>query len=313
MNIVLFLPLTVLGLVIPYFNGQSYIAYPSLVNAFAMTLLYLEIRPASPEGLILFNQQLNGPDFISVGLLSGRVVFRYSLGPDSLLSLESSTTLELDQWHSIEVSRTGSSGRLIVDNSFPVPGSSTGNSTSLQLGDNLFLGGVPNSHSIGLSTGTAVGFNGCIRNVLTGSSLEPLDLLADAVFGSEVTECSISPCQRYSCSNGGTCEETGADTFVCVCPVGFTGSLCDTSECEVSNPCQNNGVCVAGIVNGTDALLCECSLPYAGGEFCTESKLVHSLNYNSEVEINIILSLNSLQEFLSLRPTLHPKATCSTI
>lgn len=132
--------LTGLELVIPYFNGQSHIAYPSLINAFAMTLLYLEIRPASSEGLILFNQQLNGPDFISISLLSGRVVFRYSLGPDSLLNLESSTTLELDQWHSIEVSRTGTSGRLIVDNSFPVSGSSTGNSTSLQLGDDLFLG-----------------------------------------------------------------------------------------------------------------------------------------------------------------------------
>ena len=282
------LSLTVLGLVIPYFNGQSYIAYPSLINAFAMTLLYLEIRPASSEGLVFFNQQLSGPDFISVSLLSGRVVFRYSLGPESSLSLESDVALALDQWHSIEVSRTGSSGRLIVDNTLPITGSSTGSFTSLQLGDNLFLGGVPNSHSIALSTGTTVGFNGCIRNVFTGSSLEPLDLLADAVFGSEVTECSISPCERYSCSNGGTCMETGADTFMCVCPIGFTGSLCDTSVCEISNPCQNNGACVVETVNGTDELQCDCSLPYAGGAFCTESKF--ALFLSSKIKHYIAIS-----------------------
>ena len=68
-------------------------------------------------------------------------------------------------------------------------------------------------------------------------------------------ECSSSPCQ-----NGGFCgDQVGG--FVCVCVVGYTGSLCeqDIDECA-SSPCVNQAQCkdtVSGYV-------CRCQAGYRG-------------------------------------------------
>lgn len=263
---------------IPHFSGQSYISYPSLTNAHAVTTLLVEIRPINSDGLVLYNGQLGGPDFIAVELVSGRVAFSYSLGPETSVTIWSSSTLELDQWHSIEVHRNGRSGQLIVDNAIPVSGTAgpDENFNSLQLGDDLFLGGISNFQETLGQVDSTVGFTGCIRELRTGSTLEQVDLIGDALEGAGITECSIlSPCERYQCLNGGTCIESG-DSFVCNCPIEFTGTFCEALLCEASNPCQNNGVCMVESVNGSTQQLCDCSLPY-GGDTCTESEPSHLL------------------------------------
>ena len=258
---------------VPEFTGQSYIAYPSLTNAFAVTSLYLEILPRAHTGLILHNDQLDGgDDYITITLQSGQVEFRYSLGPGSSLVLRSNATLALEQWHTIEVYRSGSSGQLIVDNSLPISGSAGGIYNSLQLGNDLFLGGVPDLGSVPVLNDVGIGFTGCIRTLRTGAILEPVDLIADAEYGAGITNCDIPACNIFSCFNGGTCLETSPDTFVCSCPVEFTGVQCKTPLCEISNPCQNNGICSVMSVNGDGQQQCQCSLPYEG-QFCTESEL----------------------------------------
>lgn len=43
-------------------------------------------------------------------------------------------------------------------------------------------------------------------------------------------ECSDSVCDLVSCSNGGVCFANRADGYICLCPLGFRGSLCEESE-----------------------------------------------------------------------------------
>ncbi|PNI30499.1 CUBN isoform 3, partial [Pan troglodytes] len=56
--------------------------------------------------------------------------------------------------------------------------------------------------------------------------------------------CSSNPCQ-----NGGTCLNLH-DSFFCICPPQWKGSLCsaDVNECEIYSgtplSCQNGGTCV---------------------------------------------------------------------
>ncbi|CAF0703504.1 unnamed protein product [Brachionus calyciflorus] len=75
------------------------------------------------------------------------------------------------------------------------------------------------------------------------------------------------------CKNQGVCRILGG-TFICVCPEGFFGSLCELTEPEVPtseltacnpNPCQNHGSCLT-YENG-NFYGCLCQLGYSG-KFC---------------------------------------------
>ena len=78
-------PSIVATVTVPYFDGvSSFLSYPPLTNSFSMTFLYLEVRPASPDGLLLLNTQMGGPDFIAIALRGGRVELWFDLGQGPL-------------------------------------------------------------------------------------------------------------------------------------------------------------------------------------------------------------------------------------
>lgn len=237
-----------MDIIVPYFNGESsYLVHDSLTNVFAMTSLTLEIRPATPTGLLLFNKQANGIDYIAVLLRDGVVEFWYNLGSGPA-TISSRDPLVLNEWHTIEVYRSGSSGQLIVDDNLPVTGSSQGSLTGLQLGDPLYIGGVSDSVSGDLpSLIRGVGeFGGCIRNIdVNGNTLS---LVSDAGQGFGIDECPNLPC--------------------------------------TNNPCLNNGVCFVQSGNGSSGQQCDCSLPFTG-EICSQSKSFH-FNLSSSVASDTI-------------------------
>ena len=163
--------------------------------------------------------------------------FWYDLGSGAL-SLVSSDALELDEWHMIEVYRSGRSGQLIVDGSLPLSGMSPGSLNGLQLGDPLYIGGVDAATSDDLPQEIRVGgYEGCVRSVLIGQSLTPLSLISDALSGAGVTECPRLPCTVNPCLNNGVCyldEVNGTTGEQCFCSLPFTGSLCSESKSHVS-------------------------------------------------------------------------------
>ncbi|CAH1242137.1 NOTCH1 [Branchiostoma lanceolatum] len=60
-----------------------------------------------------------------------------------------------------------------------------------------------------------------------------------------ICETNVSPCQSHVCQNGGNCYSCYGDsnTF-CICPQGYSGTLCETVNLCDSNPCPFDWTCV---------------------------------------------------------------------
>ena len=243
--------------------------HSALVNAFAITYLYIEIRPSSLDGLILFNGQTDGPDYIAILLRSGRVEFHYNLGGGSAVII-SNSILTTEEWHSIEARRNGRSGTLIVNNQIPITRESPEGYNSLQLSGDLLIGGSLDMKILPAELGIDQNFHGCIRVLQTqASGVQPVPLLSAAVGGVDIGDCSAC-----SCDNGGACtKENGS--YYCDCLLGYTGLFCENELCAINNPCQNGGQCYARAgENGGAELACNCSLPF-GGNTCNGRKYKH--------------------------------------
>lgn len=239
--------------------------HPSLVNAFAITYLYIEVRPSSLDGLILFSSQSNGPDYIAILLRSRRVEFHYNLGGGSAVII-SNYSLTMGEWHSIEARRNGRRGTLIVDNQMPVTQESPEGFNSLQVSGDLMIGGSPDVKVLPVELGIVQHFHGCIRELRTQTSGQSVPLINAAVGGVDIEECPAC-----SCDNGGDCIE-GNGVPYCNCPLGYTGLFCESELCAINNPCRNSAQCyVREGENGGTELACNCSLLF-GGDICDDRK-----------------------------------------
>ncbi|XP_013421640.1 keratin, type I cytoskeletal 9-like [Lingula anatina] len=71
----------------------------------------------------------------------------------------------------------------------------------------------------------------------------------------DIDECAIQPCK-----NGATCYD-GVNSYICMCPPGYTGQTCDTDidECT-SQPCKNGFTCKDGV----NSYSCVCPPGYTG-------------------------------------------------
>lgn len=70
-------------LIVPLFNGSSYLQYPGLSNT-VLSFIELEIvfKPYRPNGVLFYNgYKMDGTgDFISLNLVNGFLEFRFDLG-----------------------------------------------------------------------------------------------------------------------------------------------------------------------------------------------------------------------------------------
>jgi hypothetical protein len=227
-----------INLTIPFFNGNSYLSYPKIVNSFSMTNeVSIELYANSTNGLILFNSQSAGkPDYISLSLVDGSLQFSYNLGSGPAVII-SDKSISLNVWHSITLSRTGPHGTMVINNEPPVTGSSQGTDDSLELENPFYLGGVPDYSQLPSWLGVNMGFVGCVRLLNVSQTNIVNDLIGSAIDGVNVNQCML---------------------------------------CSL-NYCLNEGQCVMNEINGSES--CRCSLPFAGGERCTESNKIDQNNY----------------------------------
>ena len=251
--------------------------YKSLQNVYGIMKLKLSINPNASTGLILYNGQLEGIDYIAILLRNGLVEFHYELGFGPTV-ITSNSTISLHSWHVIEVIRNGPMGQLIVDDLVPVVKNGMG--TILNLGnDYLYLGGVPDYLALPDELDIKTGFSGCIRQLAVSLSDEPEDLIYSALSGVDIGDCSeVLMCLSDPCHNGATCVDDGFDnTFKCLCTPWFTGVTCDTEVTQcVNNICENEGECFPKLVNNSLMEVCKCSLPF-GGDTCSESECFYIL------------------------------------
>ncbi|XP_058160685.1 LOW QUALITY PROTEIN: agrin [Dasypus novemcinctus] len=246
---------------VPSFGGRSFLAFPTL-RAYHTLRLALEFRALEPHGLLLYNGNARGKDFLALVLLGGRAQLRFDTGSGPA-ALTSSVPVEPGRWHRLEVSRHWRHGTLSVDGETPVVGESPSGTDGLNLDTELFVGGVPEDQAaVALErTSVGVGLKGCIR--LLDVNNQRLELSGARAAG--VGECGSQPCLPSPCRGGAPCQALEAGAFLCRCPPGRFGPTC----ADEKDPCQPNpchGAAPCRVLAGGEAQ-CECP-PGRGGPFC---------------------------------------------
>ena len=251
------------------FSGESYIAYQPLTDS-SHLIISLTFIPYLPNGQLLFTSFTENDfgDFFSIALSEGIVQIRYSLGARSTV-ISSPMSVSINSWHRITAQLEMANGSLLVDDQDFVFGYDTSPFNTLNANSNLWLGGYNNFVNITPITGVDVGLNGCISQLSINDRV--IDLVQDAEFGNDVTQCDTSFCIGNPCLNGGSCIERGS-SFVCVCTADYTGPLCGS----LIDPCVEGAlICTTGAtcVPSLDGVNFGCQCPLgSGGDFCNAGK-----------------------------------------
>ena len=112
---------------IGHFSGQTFI-------------IDMEFRASYPNGTILYAADAN--DFFSVSLYNGNVMFSFDFGSGSA-TLTSVSKITLGAWHRVTVTRSGQRVQMVFGTDGAVVESARGPNTGLDVGEKLFIGGVP--------------------------------------------------------------------------------------------------------------------------------------------------------------------------
>ncbi|XP_056364427.1 agrin [Oenanthe melanoleuca] len=293
----------------PSFGGGSFVALRTL-RGYHTARVSLQFRALEPSGLLLYNAQRHGKDFISLALLGGFVQLRFDTGSGPAV-VTSSVRAVPGRWHSLLVTRSRRSGSLAVDGEPPVSGHSPLGTDGLNLDTELFIGGAPPEHMARVAERAAVtaGLRGCVRQLSINN--RPYELRPggpDALFASAVGECGHQPCQPSPCRHGGRCQPGQHGAFQCHCPEGYTGPTCaqERNPCEPS-PCHGSATC---LVLPHGAPLCACP---AGrqGELCqTVVEQDQSVPFLPEFSGLSYLELDGLQSFV---PDLQDKMSMELV
>ncbi|KAK5864266.1 hypothetical protein PBY51_001220 [Eleginops maclovinus] len=211
--------------VMPYFAQEplSYLTLPTIKNAYRAFSIRISFRPDNGDGMILYNGQKRstGADFISLGLVGGRLEFRFDVG-SGMATIRDPLPVKLGEFHTVELQRNNTLGSIRVDGGEPITGKSQGKFQGLDLNEELHVGGYPNYTSLAKTAGIKSGFVGCVRQLLIqGDEVIFKDLQRSSTGVSNCPTCKDQPCQ-----NEGRCEDSEASLYQCSCPRGFTGSNC---------------------------------------------------------------------------------------
>ncbi|XP_034937288.1 pikachurin [Chelonus insularis] len=214
----------------PRFTGQSWLAFPALKTAYKHIQLDLEFRPENWDGIILLTGErddLQG-DFMALILYHGFIEFRFDCG-SGVGVVRSTKTVKLNKWNTLNIYRHRWDAWIQLNSEKRVQGRSKGLFSRITFQELLFIGGPGNTTGLDRLP-VKTGFVGCIRHLEANEHRYRFPLMprGDAVNGFDVEECKADKCSNVPCSHGGKCLTTGGDTTVCLCPLGYTGDLCET-------------------------------------------------------------------------------------
>ncbi|XP_050588144.1 protein eyes shut [Bombus affinis] len=153
------------------------------------------------------------------------------------------------------------SARLLVNGTTAVSGEQTlPLRGSLPRHANLHLGGIPLIFSHYFAH-VSMGFTGCMNSLKINDI--PRHFIRDSTETFQIEDCTSFLCLSNPCQNFGACEEING-AIRCRCIAGYTGPFCERSTCD-ENPCALGATCISspgtGFVCvcplGTHGLLCE--------------------------------------------------------
>ncbi|XP_030603557.1 protein eyes shut homolog [Archocentrus centrarchus] len=253
----------------PFFsaNLSSWMSFPP-ASIRHRTDLQVQFQPLSPDGILVYTAQhlsARAGDFFCLSLASRFVQLRYNLG-DGTHILQSSEQVDLSSrtWHTVKAGRTGNQGFLSLDNKV-VRENMTDGMTTLDVATDIFVGGVSTLSfvSTDATEGAPVSFTGGLRELkLNDREFELTE--RGALSGANIGDWDGTACGYKVCQNGGHCRATSSDSFTCICPPLWTGSVCNQSVSCVNNLCQHGSLCAASSVTSYH---CICPLGW-GGRYC---------------------------------------------
>ncbi|XP_068454510.1 basement membrane-specific heparan sulfate proteoglycan core protein isoform X9 [Clinocottus analis] len=272
--------------VMPYFAQEplSYLTLPTIKNAYKTFSIKINFRPDNGDGLILYagmilyngQKRTTGADFISLGLVGGRLEFRFDVG-SGMATIRDPNPVKLGEFHTVELYRNHTLGYIAVDGGELINGSSQGKFQGLDLNEEVHVGGYPNYTVLAKTAGIKTGFVGCIRQlVIQGEEVIFKDLDRSST---GVTNCPT--CKDHPCQNGGMCVDSEASLYKCGCPQGFTGSNCQhhsSLHCH-SEACGQDATCI-NRQNGL-GYDCRCHLGKSGNK-CMDGELVTTPMFDGE-------------------------------
>ncbi|KZC11196.1 Pikachurin, partial [Dufourea novaeangliae] len=214
----------------PRFTGSGWLAFPALKAAYKHVQLELEFRPEAWDGILLLageRDDLQG-DFMALILHHGFIEFRFDCG-SGVGTVRSTQTVRLNEWNTLTVYRHRWDAWIQLNQEKRVEGRSKGLFARITFREPLFVGGPGNTTGLERLP-VRTGFKGCVRHLEANEHHYrfPLAPQGDATNGFDVEECTADRCSKVPCSHGGKCLTTGGDTAVCLCPLGYTGDLCET-------------------------------------------------------------------------------------
>ncbi|XP_050313632.1 agrin-like isoform X2 [Anthonomus grandis grandis] len=226
-------------LVIPEFNGRSYIRFPPIEGIEKTFSIEVSFMPKAPNGLILYSGQMKNGNFISLSLAYGYLQFRFSLGGGTadLMSLD---PIVIRKWHKARISARGKEGILQVDNSSIVFGYSDTPIQDFLLDSPLYIGSYPErteeNNNLFSFPGWNKGFRGIIQGLtVNGNPLPITNILSDCSYNPSNNSCASNvgfyeglpcPLHKNPCLNNGVCVPD-LDHFTCQCPANFKGKHCE--------------------------------------------------------------------------------------
>ncbi|NXU35218.1 AGRIN protein, partial [Drymodes brunneopygia] len=294
---------------IPSFGGSSFLAFRTM-RAYHTVRISMEFRALEPSGLLLYNAQKHGKDFISLAIVGGFVELRFNTGSGTG-TVTSRVRVEPGRWHELVVTRNRRSGTLAVDGEPQVSGESPQGTDGLNLDTDLFVGGVPEEHMAQVTERTTAtsGLRGCIHALgINNRGHELRQGAGDVLHGSAVGECGTHPCQPNPCHHGGTCHAREALMFHCQCQEAYTGPTCalERNPCEPS-PCHPSATCLVLPERGA---LCACPVGREG-HFCERvTEQDQALPFLPDFNGASYLELNGLQSFV---PDLQDKMSMELV
>ncbi|ROL53760.1 Pikachurin [Anabarilius grahami] len=216
----------------PKFYGYSHMTFEPLKNSYQSFQISLEFKAEAEDGLLMYcgeNEHGRG-DFTSLALVRGKLHYRFNCGT-GVAQIVSDSSIVIGQWHTVTIFRDGMNGWLRLDNDTPVSGRSQGQYTKITFRTPLFLGGAPNAYWLVRAVGTNRAFQGCMQSLTVNSKATDIRPWpkGNALSGADIGECSNSVCEKVTCANGGICFANRADGFICLCPLGYKGFLCEES------------------------------------------------------------------------------------
>ncbi|KAL9883895.1 terribly reduced optic lobes isoform 7-T9 [Glossina fuscipes fuscipes] len=252
-------------------NPLSYMSFPTLRDSFIRFNFDITFRPELPNGLLLFNGQKRGNgDYISLSLKNRYPEFRFDFDGKPMI-VQAEHPITLNKWHTVRVNRFRRDGIMHVDDQHPVGFPTLSPSSSLDLIEDLYIGGVPSWDMLpDEAVDHKVGFVGCIsRLTLQGSIIE---LMKEAKVKEGINGCQ--PCTTNPCSNDGICMESQSEmAYSCICQPGWTGRNCGVEGTQCTP-----GICGAGRCENTETgLECLCPLNRTGDR----CQYIEHLNENS--------------------------------